>query len=212
MRRHVEVPTARTLRPSAREAIIDAAIEVLARNPGASLDEVVARSGVGRTTLFRHFPQRADLVRAAGLTALDAVEQGLADAELGSGTALDRLLRLFEVLVPRGVAVHFVFVTAEILDDAAIVEATGRLDRYIVPVVEAAVRDGGFESTMPEAWIHDVFDALLYCSWLAVAKGRVAPREAPRLLLRTFLHGLGVPASGEPAPPRRTGTRKTRRR
>lgn len=195
--------SAPSLRPSTREAIIEAAIEVFARNPGASLEQVVARSGVARTTLFRHFPQRTDLVRAAGLTALEGVERALAAVDLDRGRARDRLLRLFEVLVPHGVKVHFVYVTAEILEDAMITAATRRLDPYIVPVLEAAARAGEIDPALPESWLSDVFDALLYCSWQAVSKGRVAAREAPTLLLRTLLHGLGPGAALPPATKRR---------
>jgi AcrR family transcriptional regulator len=36
------------LRPTAREAIVEAAIELLATNPGASLAEIAVRAGVGR--------------------------------------------------------------------------------------------------------------------------------------------------------------------
>ncbi|MBC8068009.1 MAG: TetR/AcrR family transcriptional regulator [Deltaproteobacteria bacterium] len=175
------------------------------RNPGASLDEVIARSGVARTTLFRHFPQRNDLVRAAGLAALEAVEHALASADLGTGGARDRLLRVFEVLVPHGVKVHFVFVTAEILDDATITAATRRLDPHIMPVMEAAARAGEIDPSIAESWCDDVFDALLYCSWLAVSKGRVAARDAPALLLRTMLHGLGRIPTATVATKRRRG-------
>lgn len=58
----------RTERPSARErnrrSILDAAQAVLRENPDASLDEVAARAGVVRRTLYGHFTSRHDLVVA----------------------------------------------------------------------------------------------------------------------------------------------------
>ena len=54
----------KALRPSVKEAIIDAAIDTLARNPGASLSEIASRAGVGRASLHRHFSSRGDLVAA----------------------------------------------------------------------------------------------------------------------------------------------------
>ena len=47
-----------------REAVIDAAIEVLAQRPDASTEEIADASGVARTTVYRHFPTRDDLFRA----------------------------------------------------------------------------------------------------------------------------------------------------
>ncbi|MEJ8279374.1 TetR/AcrR family transcriptional regulator [Pseudonocardia spirodelae] len=58
----------RTERPSARErnrrSILDAAQAVLREDPEASLDDVAARAGVVRRTVYGHFTSRADLVVA----------------------------------------------------------------------------------------------------------------------------------------------------
>jgi AcrR family transcriptional regulator len=47
-----------------RDAVLSAAIRVLSERPDASMREIAEASGVGRTTVYRHFPQRDDLVRA----------------------------------------------------------------------------------------------------------------------------------------------------
>lgn len=46
-----------------REAVLEAAVRLLAERPDASMREVAEASGLGRTTVYRHFPQREDLVR-----------------------------------------------------------------------------------------------------------------------------------------------------
>ncbi|MEU1179064.1 helix-turn-helix domain-containing protein [Streptomyces sp. NPDC005820] len=50
-----------------RRAILDAAITLLATDPTASLSEVAAAAGVGRTTVHRYFPERSDLLAAIGV-------------------------------------------------------------------------------------------------------------------------------------------------
>ena len=45
--------------------IIEAAVELLARQPGASVEQIASAAGVGRATVYRHFPTRTGLVRAA---------------------------------------------------------------------------------------------------------------------------------------------------
>ena len=49
------------------EAIVTAAIAVLADAPEATMAEIAAASGIGRSTLYRHFPDRAALVDAISL-------------------------------------------------------------------------------------------------------------------------------------------------
>ncbi|MBQ1052796.1 TetR family transcriptional regulator, partial [Micromonospora sp. C51] len=49
-------------RARTRQAILQAAIEVLSRNPAASLGEIATAAQVGRTTLHRYFAERSDLL------------------------------------------------------------------------------------------------------------------------------------------------------
>lgn len=48
-----------------RAVILDAAHDLLADNPNASMNEIAKRAGVGAGTLYRHFPTREDLLLAA---------------------------------------------------------------------------------------------------------------------------------------------------
>lgn len=47
-----------------REALVAAGFEVLSRHPEASMQDVAAASGLGRTTVYRHFPSREALITA----------------------------------------------------------------------------------------------------------------------------------------------------
>ncbi len=47
-----------------REAVLEAAVRLLGDRPDASMQEVAEASGVGRTTVYRHFPNREDLLKA----------------------------------------------------------------------------------------------------------------------------------------------------
>src|SRR4051794_29895878 len=74
-----------------REAILDAARELMARSSDFPLYEVARRAGVGQATLYRHFPDRATL--AATLARELHEEIGAAVAEhAGRPDAFDRLL------------------------------------------------------------------------------------------------------------------------
>lgn len=68
MCKNAPVMTGATDRPSARErnrrSILDAASEVLRQDPAASLDDVAARAGVVRRTVYGHFANRHALLVA----------------------------------------------------------------------------------------------------------------------------------------------------
>ena len=95
-----DVDRGRPLRADARrnhEQLLAAAREVLLeRGPGAPLDEVARRAGVGIGTLYRRFPDRQALLRAVVLDALEdsrrAAEEALAQEPEGFA-ALTRYLR-----------------------------------------------------------------------------------------------------------------------
>jgi AcrR family transcriptional regulator len=84
-----------TLRADAarnREAIVEAARAVFAEQGlDAPLDDIAKRAGTGNATLYRRFPQRADLVAAVFAERMaehvDAVEAGLADDDAWNGFA-----------------------------------------------------------------------------------------------------------------------------
>ncbi len=88
--------------PSARERILSAAYELFGRRGirAVGTDEVIARAGVAKATLYRHFATKDDLV----LAVLERREQlwthGLIEAqsELLGDTPEEQLLAIFDVM------------------------------------------------------------------------------------------------------------------
>ena len=75
-----------------REALLSRAAELIAEHgPAVALDEVARAAGVGNATLYRHFPDRAALLRAIAVQVIgataEAAERALAE-EVGSFQAL----------------------------------------------------------------------------------------------------------------------------
>ncbi|MER0244050.1 helix-turn-helix domain-containing protein [Streptomyces sp. HSW2009] len=65
-----------------REQILRAAREVFAEyGPGAPLDEIARRAGVGAATLYRRFPDRADLLRAVAVDVFAALREAASAAQ-----------------------------------------------------------------------------------------------------------------------------------
>src|SRR3954465_4225590 len=75
-----------------RRTVLDAAVALLAQRPQATMQEVADASGLGRTTVYRHFPRRQDLIDALFEDVLGEAAATIADArtERGGGLALLR--------------------------------------------------------------------------------------------------------------------------
>lgn len=52
--------------------IIEAAVELLEQNPAPSVDQIATAAGLGRATVYRHFPGRSELLETARRHAVDA--------------------------------------------------------------------------------------------------------------------------------------------
>ncbi len=85
----------------ARERILEAAYELFSRDgiAGVGVDTIVAKAGVAKMTLYRHFPSKADLAVAflAQREERWTREWLMAEAERRGSTPEERLLAIFDV-------------------------------------------------------------------------------------------------------------------
>jgi AcrR family transcriptional regulator len=91
------------------EALLQAALEVFVTSGAdAPVREIADRAGVGIGTLYRHFPQRADLIAAVFRHEIDACAKAAAvlPAKHGPGEALARWVQRYAAFVAtkRGLA------------------------------------------------------------------------------------------------------------
>lgn len=127
-----------------REALLSQAAELIAEHgTSVALDEIARAAGVGNATLYRHFPDRAALLRAIAVqvigAAAEAAEQALAE-ETGSFQALARYLH--EVLRVRVAWVMPAIAGALDLGDAELAALRGRGVAAFTTLIENAQRDG----------------------------------------------------------------------
>ena len=180
-----------TLRPTARDAIIDAAFDRLSRDPSASLLEIAERAGVGRATLHRHFSSRDDLIRALALIAIEEMDAAAEAACADAKSNADAFQRTLIALIPLGDR-HGFLAREPIEDDPQIAAAFERQTRETHDMVEAAKADGFFDPAVPTSWITQAFDHLLFAAWESTRAGEMTAAQAADLAWRTLTRGLAV--------------------
>lgn len=173
-----------------RRALLDAATSVLIKDSSASLSEVAAVAGVGRTTLHRYFATRDRLVRALVEDALDRVARAIADANPAEGPVVEALQRVADTVIPLGPSLRFLHAEPSVYAAADLMR---RWYDALEPVAVAVARgqsDGALRTDLPVAWVVDAFAGTILTAWDSVDEGRVARHDAPRLVISTVLTGV----------------------
>lgn len=180
--------------------IVQAAISCWGRDGTASLGEVARNAGVGRTTLNRHFTDRAALVAAVDAACMDLFTLANQKARPEEGTGLSALQRLCVEYVDLGDVLGLVFADNPVVDPdrwGDHVSDHGRgggTDTSELDPLSAAVArgqaDGSIDVELPTEWVGTLAWTSLYAAWLGISTEQVSRQEAARLLTRTLTSGV----------------------
>jgi len=179
-------------RTRTRQAILDAAIEVFARDPAASLGDVAAAAGVGRTTLHRYFAERADLTAALRDEAARRLAEAHDRARVADDTGAAALRRLCQEYFDLGDLLSLLFNEQLTIDDQG---AGARCDGEFEAMVRRGHRDGTVDPELPAPWIVSLIWSQLYAGWAYIAEHSVSRHEALRLILRCVAGAVTPPKS-----------------
>lgn len=179
-----------TTRPSAREALVEAAFSILSRNPGAPLAEIAEHAGVGRATLHRYFSSRDDLVLELAQLAIAETDQAANAACEGVESCGEALRLTLRALIPLGN--RHGFLALEPLNSAleTMTEYKRQLDETR-DMIEGAKTEGLFDTHVPTDWILQAYLHLLFAAWEAVRTESATPAQSADLAWRTLTEGLG---------------------
>ena len=173
-----------------RAHILAVAMERLADDPAVAFEEIVTASGLGRTTVFRHFASRDELLLAVvGLVAHEFGEL-LDEVRLEQGTATEALLRL---IVAAGELANRVpiLLAAQMPDVEAIAEmhAASQLMR-VARLFERGQATGEFRKDVSSLWMVEALHALMDAAFRRIGRGGAAPTDLRHLVTPFILGGV----------------------
>jgi AcrR family transcriptional regulator len=172
-----------------RAAILQAAAEVLAATPGASLSEVAQRAGLGRATLYRHFESREALVRAIREEALVQAAAALDQVELSRCSVRDGVCAAASVLVPLGLRFQILLVEQADADP----DFRAARDEVLAPLRELVARgvaSGELDRSVDPRWVAMVLAGLLTSAVRAAVTGVIDPASAGDVVSDALLDGV----------------------
>lgn len=169
------------------EKILDAAIASLSRNADASVSEIAQAAGVGRVTLYGHFPTRDALIEAALVRVISEGETVLASLDLSGDPrrALRVLIESSWLLIARASAVLAAAQAA--LPPGRVQQLHAEPAQRVDELIRRGQSEGAFRDDLPATWLTSVLHHLLKGAAVDVANGLVEQADAPRLISETVL-------------------------
>ncbi|NIK54368.1 TetR/AcrR family transcriptional regulator [Kribbella shirazensis] len=179
-------------------AILTAAAECLGRNPAASTSEIAKAAGVGRVTLYGHFPSRAELVDAVFVQAIATGEETLGKVDL-SGDPREALGRLIESswhLVDQYRAL--LIAAQESLPPGRVRELHADPMARVEGLLERGRSTGVFRSDLPVEWLVSVMHNVMHGAASDLQAGRITSDQAAPYIVTTVLAAFTPPGERVP--------------
>jgi AcrR family transcriptional regulator len=181
-----------------RRTVLDAAVALLAERPQATMQEVADASGLGRTTVYRHFPRRQDLVNALFDEAVREAAE-LVDEALSSVTSARELLcELGPRFITVGDRYRFLDAHPELRERA--LTPAGELENPLEAYLQQAQGRGELRRDLPVAWMLTTLRGLSVVAMIEVRAGRMSVGEAGAYIGETCATAFAVRIT-PPGPP-----------
>ncbi|HEX4759818.1 MAG TPA: helix-turn-helix domain-containing protein [Thermoleophilaceae bacterium] len=170
------------------DRILESAIHVFAIDPNAGMNDVAAHAGVGRATLYRHFPSREDLMAAIKAQAREEAVTAVERCPLDEGSALDAIESIVREVIELGDRYRFITTWRE--DGEVDQEPRERISAALRTAVERGQRRGEITRGIPPEWAVTVIRSLMLAALEELSDGSMSDRDAERFVKRIVRQGL----------------------
>lgn len=178
-----------------RDAILDAAIECLSADPGASMADIAKAAGLVRVTVYGHFASREELIEAVLIRTIDRSEAELAEIDLDGDAvaALDRLVRRSWRIVD---TFHRLLgVAEEALSNDRIMAHHAEPMARVQALIERGQREGSMRRDLGAEWLTSCYTAILHAAAAEMRAGRLAEADADGVVAATVVSLLTAAAA-----------------
>jgi AcrR family transcriptional regulator len=178
-----------------RRTVLDAAVALLAQRPQATMQEVADASGLGRTTVYRHFPRRQDLIDALFEEVLREAAETVEDALRNASSARELLCELGPRIIAIGDRYRFLDAHPDLRERALSPQNddANPLEAYL----NKAQARGEVRRDLPVAWMLTTLRGLGVVAMVEINAGRMTVDEAGQHLGETcasaFTAGIATP-------------------
>ena len=197
-------PGARTGRRADAEhntaKILEAAAACLSRSTTASMAEIAQAAGLGRVTVYGHFPSREALIEATLVRLLDQGDAVLSELDL-AGDPRQALRTLIESSWRLMADADAVLQAAQsVLPPGRIRELHAKPAQRVEELIGRGQAEGAFRTDLPRTWLVRVLYHVLKGAAADGGAGRLDPLDAPQFIAATVLaaYANGDRARGEP--------------
>ena len=174
-----------------QQALLQSGLELLNSNPDATLTDIAKYAGVGRTTLYRQYETRDNLVVAIALYCFDVVAEVTAPIERQASSAMDAIRLLFEAVMPLTREFQFLMNLERLGagDDHRLARVYQRQRRQTCELIEYGKRQGEITEDLPTPWIANLIDSLFIAGWLQLKEGEYSRSEVAAFAFASFGRG-----------------------
>ena len=175
--------------------ILAAGMELFCRHADVSMTDVAKAAGLGRVTLYAHFPTRADLLYALARQAIAEAEQAIdatpVDPDAPADQVLTRLIDATWHVLDRYRKLRTDSLTE--LGPDQLAQRHDPIRHRLEKIVARGQEQGRFRTDLPLDWLTTVIFGLIHAAADEIEAGRLDPDTAPGLLTATLLGALQVP-------------------
>ncbi len=190
--------TPRPLRQDAQRTVarvVEVATRVLADDPHATVQEIADAAGLGRATVYRHFPSREALLSAIHTAAFREIGEALRGLDLDRADPVDGLRAALDTFFEVGDRYRFLAVDRSAHEhDPNKEEAVQLVFAPVVALIDRARESGVVREGLPAEWVRRTLGALMKTAFELMDSGELAREDAPEMVLRTYLAGIATPA------------------
>ncbi len=163
-----------------RRSVIEAGTALLTRDPDMSIQQIADASGLGRTTVYRHFPNRELLLEAVLESVMENARRSLAEPEVDPAEPEAAIRTLSDGIM--GLGLEYGDLIAKRDGQSAVFEAAKEADGSPTRRFLEQARDRATISTgMSLRWQRSVMQAVPLAAVDEVRAGTIGEDEARRL-------------------------------